>query len=164
MSTYFDPGNGNFVIVDGNIVERDAHNIAVKIKEYDEDLELICLDPDSPDITFASAPFLVIKRTADGSYERVLEAWQLDDRIIERIWAADSQKNNVLDTLVKMEEKQRKEREDANKQQMFENHELFAAAMQNPKSSFTFKNDEGDMVKISDEEGVVKNNNRKSFN
>ncbi len=163
MTTAFDPGNGKFIIVDGNIVERDAHNIAVKIKEYDEDLELICLDPDSESVTFASAPFLVIRRTADGTYERVLEAWELDDRIIERIWAADGTKNNVLDKLVAMERANKKKEEDAWNEKKWAKHELFAGAMANPKSSFTFKNEAGEVVKISDDSGVSKNGNRKSF-
>lgn len=161
--TYFDPGNGNFVMIDGNIVERDALHIAEKIQDYDPDLMLICADPDDPRMGFATAPFLVIRQRTDGTYERVLEAWELDDRILERIWAADGTRNNQLDQLVKMERQQQRDKETAEKEVMGANHELFAAALANPKSSFSFKNREGDLVTVKDEHPVTYNKGRESY-
>lgn len=164
MSSYFDPGNHqDFIMIDGNIVERKAHAIVQKIKEYDEDLDVFCIDPSHPDVTFADAPFVIVRRTPNGTYERVFEAWELDDRIIERLWLSDGQKNNQLDILVKMEEKKKREEEYAKSQKMGANHELFASAMATPKSSFSFRNEAGELVTIKDDEGVSYNNDRKSF-
>lgn len=159
----FDPGNGNFLVVDGQIVERDALHIAEKIQDYDPDLQLLCLDPDNLHAHVTDAPFVVVRRRDDGRYERVLEAWQLDDRIIERIWAADSARNNQLEQLIALENKKKKEKEDADREVMMQNHELFRAALANPKSEFSFENKEGDLVTISDTEGVKKNKGRQSF-
>ena len=43
MSNYYDPGTGNHVMVDGMIVERDALRVAEAIKEYDPNLEILCV-------------------------------------------------------------------------------------------------------------------------
>ena len=53
--TTIDAGDGTFVIVDGQIVERDALNIAERINEYDDKLTLVCLDPSKAEIN--DAPF-----------------------------------------------------------------------------------------------------------
>lgn len=159
---YFDPGNGKFVVIDGNIVERDALRIAEKIREYDSDLELICLDPDS-DHALSSAPFIVIKDRGNGVFDRVLEAWTLDDQIIERLYLADGQATDLLDRLAKMEYAKKKEQEDKWQETKWQSHELFAAAMQNPKSSFTFHNNDGELVRVHDTDGIIKDNNKKSF-
>lgn len=161
--TYFDPGNGKFVAVDGCLVDRDCLHIAEKIQDYDPNLQLIALDPDDLHASFTSAPFMVIRHKGDGTYERVLEAWELDDRILERLWLADGTKNNQLDQLVSLEAVKKKEQDDANKEKMWQNHELFAGAMRNPKSSFSYKNEEGTLVTIKDNEGVVKDKGRQSF-
>lgn len=164
MGNYFDPGNHqDFILVDGNIVEKRAHAIVQKIKEYDEDLDVLCLDPTHPDVTFADAPFVVVRRTPQGTLERVFEAWELDDRILERLWLSDAQKNNQLEILARMEEKKKREEDYAKSQKMGANHELFAAAMSTPKSSFSFRNEEGDLVTIKDDSGVNYNNDRKSY-
>jgi hypothetical protein len=161
--SYFDPGNGDFIMIDGHMVERKAHAIALKIQEYDEDLQLICLDPSNENVSFTEAPFMVIRNKGNDVYERVLEAWELDDRILERLWLSDGRKNDQLDILAKMELAKKKEEKDAWNEKKWQNHELFAAAMANPKSSFSYKNEEGELVTIKDDEGVSKNKGRQSF-
>jgi len=92
---YFDPGHGQYVVLDGVIVERDALYIAEKINDYDPDLQLICLESEAL-ASIHDAPFLVIRDRGNGVFERVLEAWELDDRIIERLFTADCARNNPL--------------------------------------------------------------------
>jgi hypothetical protein len=161
--TYFDPGNGKFVAVDGCLVDRDCLHIAEKIQDYDPDLQLIALDPDDLHASITSAPFMVIRHKGDGTYERVLEAWELDDRVIERLWLADGTRNNQLDQLVSLEQAKKAKEDYDNSQKMWQNHELFAAAMSNKKSEFSYKNEAGEHVTIKDTEGVVKNKGRQSF-
>ena len=159
----FNPGDGNYINIDGNLVEKDSLRIAEKIQDYDPDLQLICADPHDLRISFATAPFMVIRRRENGTYERVLEAWELDDRILERIWAADGTKNNQLDQLVAMEHRKKADKDYADKQKMNANHELFAAAMATPKSSFSYRNEKGEHITIKDNEGVVKNKGREQY-
>lgn len=146
----------------GVLVERDAFEIAKRIKEYDSDLELICLDPADPNVKVTSAPFMVVWRNPSGIYEKVLEAWQLDARILERLWSADQQKTDQLHTLEQWEAQLRKKNESRYREEMDNNGEMLAAAMKNPKSSFTFHKDD-DLVKINDVGPVTRNREKKSF-
>lgn len=158
----FDPGNGNFLVIDGHIVERDALRIAEKIADYDPALRLVCLDNEGFE-SVRDAPFMVVRDNGHGTVERVLEAWTLDDRIIERIWAADNSKHDILAKLVAEENRLKKDREDKEREEREANVELMAAAVTNKKSSFQFHNREGELVKIHDDRGKESPTNPKHF-
>ena len=146
----------------GNVlVEKDAMGIAQAIKDYDPDLDLICLDPNSA--AFTSAPFMVVWRSPQGHYEKVLEAWELDRRILERLYVADQHKTDTLATIEQWEERNRKLSQSRYEEKLGDNNQLLEAAITNKKSSFTFDNEQGDRVKINDVGPVEKNNNKKSF-
>ncbi len=158
----FDPGNGKFLVIDGAIVERDALRIVEKLQEYDDRLYVLCLDPDRAEIN--DAPFIVVREKDNGSSERVLEAWELDDKIIERVWAADCSKHDILDKLVKMEQAKKNELDKKHAEEMGSATELLVSAVKNPRSSFSFKDKAtDDLVKVHDYEGVSRNKKKKSF-
>ena len=107
MSNWYDPGNGNFLVVDGNIVERDALRVAEAIRDYDENLTLLCLNPErAEDIT--DEPFIVAEKGKDGVLRPVLRAWKLDDEILRRLYNSDTVRNDVFNALESAEETQRK--------------------------------------------------------
>ena len=159
---YLDTGS-KYVVIDGAIVETDALRIAEKIHQYDRNLNLICLSPD--ELSLTSAPFMVVCRKPDGSYYKVLESWTLDDRIIERLYASDQRKSNVMDTILNMEERQRKLAQDRYQERIGDGLDMGIAALKSEKSTFSFKNEEGDHVEMRDSSPlqVVKNRNKKSF-
>jgi len=103
---WYDPGTGQFIVVDGHIVERDALRIAEAIAEYDPNLYLLCLDPARAE-GITEEPFVVAEKTKDGTLKPVLRAWKLDDEILLRLYNADTQKKDVLANLLKMEEQQK---------------------------------------------------------
>ena len=148
MSNVYDPGNGQFVVVDGQIVEKDALRIAERVKEYDENLEIMCLDPALSGLN--DAPFVLCERKPNGTLVRVFEFWELNATILERIYLADQQRFNGLDRLVTMEELQKKEREDRYKEKMAANLDILKFGMLNKKHNFTIPNSEGELVRISD--------------
>lgn len=82
----------------GVYVERDALMIAEKINEYDPNLRLkYCERPSS----LSDAPYKLIEICPDGHERIVFDIWELDDRVIEKLYAADTQKfdiNAILDT------------------------------------------------------------------
>ena len=162
MSNWFDPGNGNFIAVDGCLVERDALYITEKLMDYDPDLRVMCIDPDNPNVTFADAPFVVVKLMPNGTMQRVLEAWQLDDTVVQRVYMADGQRNNQLDQLIKLEQQKKAEKERADKEVMGHNHQIFQGALANEKSEYTFKKDDK-LVTVSDTHGVKYDKGKKSY-
>lgn len=143
------------------LVDEKMYHIAKKISEYDENLKLICLEPGR--VALADAPFMVVCENADGSFHKVLEAWEMDDRILERIWAADQHRFDSLTTIEAWEERNRKLAHNRYKEALAENHEILEAAIRNPKSSFTFENRDGEEVKVNDVGPVTRNRGKKSF-
>jgi len=105
MSNYYDPGTGTHVIVDGMIVERDALRVAEAIKDYDENLEILCVDPNHVD-GISEEPFVIAEKGADGILRPVLRAWELNDLVLQRIIAAD---RTTLQTLEQLEASQKLE-------------------------------------------------------
>ena len=160
MSNWFDPGSGNFMMVDGQVVEKDALYITEKLMDYDPDLRVLCLDPEQSSVN--EAPFIVVKIQDNGSMTRVLEAWTLDDQIIHRVWLADQTKNDQWEQLIKKEAELKAKQEDADNQIMGHNHEIFQGALATDKSEYSFeKNDE--LVTISDNHGIKYNKGKKSY-
>lgn len=150
MSNYYDPGSGNHVVVDGHIVERDALRVAEAIKEYDPDLEILCLDPDEAGVN--DAPFIICHRDSNGILKRVFEAWELDDRVLDRIRLSDGQRNNVIQTLENMEAKIQKDRDDRYKDIMGSKKDLVSHIGATRQSVYTFRDDTtGELVRIYDD-------------
>ena len=149
-TNYFDPGTGNWLVVDGQIVERDALRIAEKINEYDENLVLMCLPNDST-ADFHDAPFVVCERQPNGSMVRVLEAWELDDRIIERIWAADTKRFDILAKLDKMENDKKETDARRYREKMDENLDILVHVAKSPLHTYTVENHEGELVRVHDD-------------
>jgi len=149
VSNYYDPGTGDWLVVDGQIVERDALRIAEKIADYDPNLVLMCLTDDMAD--FSDAPFVLCERRPNGVLHKVFEAWQLDDRIIERIYAADQQRFDPLKKIESMEEKKKKEAESRYREKMDENLDILMTVVKHRKSTFTVENHQGDLVRVNED-------------
>lgn len=93
MSTYIDPGYGDFVMVDGNIVERHMLYLVEKIKDFDPNLEVVCLDPNLADNPFEE-PFLICERVGDQLF-KIFGVWELNDSVLERIYQADTKRFDI---------------------------------------------------------------------
>lgn len=124
---------------DGTLVERDALNIAEKIKDYDPNLSLQYLEQAE---SLDQPPFRVIEHCKDGIDRVVFSAWVLDDRIIERIYAADTQKfdidKRITDTNAKAKVESKRRYEDKWKEAKEMVHSIIAS----PKDTYTVKIDD----------------------
>lgn len=149
MSNWYDPGNGDFLAVDGHVVERDALHIAERIKEYDSNLEILCLDPQLADLN--DAPFIICERLPNGTLSRVFECWELDERVIDRIARSDTVHNDVLVDLEGKELLQRVQNEKRYEEKRDANIDLVKTIARHTKSSFVFKNDRDEKVTLYDD-------------
>lgn len=161
FTNYYDPGTGDYVVIDGMIVERKASDIVQKIQEYDPDLEVFYCDPDKAE--FNDAPYVLCWRDEKGVLKKVFEFWELDDRVIERIYNADRNRFDAFAKMTQIEEQLKKAKEDRYQEVRQTNVELFKDILRSPQSSYSFKNKEGDLVRINERGPVVKNNAKKSF-
>ena len=154
----------NYIDMGGVWVESDALRIAQAVKDYDDNLEVICLDPDDPRVKITSAPFMVIQRMPNGTYQKVLEAWELDNRVLERIWAADQQKNDQLNTLEKWEKAIKDGQEKRYREQLDEANELSLDILASKASGYSFKNKSDDKIKLHENSPIpTLNDGKKSF-
>lgn len=156
MSHVFDPGNG-YLVVDGQVVERDALRVAESLKEYDPNLEVICLDPTKADVN--EAPFIICEYV-NGVFKRIFETWQLDDRVLDRIKLADSHK---FDPTLRYEDMQKVdyERKQARFKDIMAEKKDLIEHVAHMKSKYSFKDeDTGEKVTLFDDRPAE----RKAFN
>jgi len=148
---YFDPGpNVPYAILAGQIVEKDALRIAEAIAEYDPNLYLLYVDPDHTD-GLAEAPYMVAEKCKDGHMRPVLTAWELDNRLLERIRMADTQKFMTYDDLLKFEQKARDDTAARYKERRLETADKVAHIM-GIKSHYTVKDDQtGEIIHFYDD-------------
>ena len=150
MSNFYDPGTGNHVVIDGQIVERDALRIAEAIRDYDDNLVLLCLDPERA-TGISDEPFVVAERGVDGVLRPVLRAWMLDDTILERIYNSDTARHDVLNALVALEDRKRRDTEQRYQEKREETKDV-VAHIAGMKSRYTVKDAQtGDMLTFYDD-------------
>ncbi len=142
----------------GVAVESDALRVAQKVNEYDSNLVIKCLvsSANNP----SQAPYALFEKCPDGIDRKVFDIWTLDDRVLERIYAADTRKLDVLGALDRHNSGIRREMDRKYQERKAETSDLIVHMLKNPKTSYTFKNKEGETVKIDDSSngynGVVK--------
>lgn len=135
-------------------VESDVLGVVEEIRKRWPVLDVQFLDPERfGDLT--DAPYRIIEHCADGFDRVVFTTWTLDKSILDRIWAADNLRGSVLErvdannTFVRAGERQRF------KERLAEAADLAKHVLKNPKTSYSFKNTEGEFVKVEDDRGVV---------
>ena len=150
MSNYFDPGTGKHVVIDGNIVERDALRIAEAIRDYDPNLVLLCLDPNRA-TGISDEPFVIAERGNDSILRPVLRAWVLDDTVLERLYNSDTARHDVLNALVTLENTQKRNTQARYQERRDETKDVIEhiAGM---KSRYSVKDEQtGDMLTFYDD-------------
>lgn len=150
--------------VDGHLVAKDALMIAEQIKRYDENLEVVCIDPMSgPNIN--EAPFLICERCKDGQLRRVFEAWELDERVLQRIYQADQRRFDTLEQINKTNAQVEADNLRRYQEQRDESKDLVAHIAGARKSDYSFRNREGEHITIREDLpfGLRKEDRKKSF-
>ena len=139
----------------GVIVHRDVLNIVDKIRAYDENLEVQYLDPDRfPE--FGDAPYRIVERCKDGFTRLVFSVWELDERVLERLYKADTARVDVMANLDANNARVKTEANRRFKEEILsEAHDIMKSAMKAP-TTFKFKNNDGELVTLEDDKGVVK--------
>lgn len=143
MSTYIDPGYGDYIAVDGHIVEKHALYIVEKIKAINPNLEVICLDPDWADNPFEE-PFMICERVGDQVF-KIFGCWELNDSVLERIHLADTKKFDVQAIIDETNKKVREETTRRYIEKREAKKDIVAStleAMESNKSSYSFTREE----------------------
>jgi hypothetical protein len=143
-------------IAPGVLVEADVLDIVEWIRNYHPNLDVVYLDPTRFDLSIDDPPYKVIERCNDGMTRVVFSCWTLDNRVKERIIAADTQHSDILGSMEKTEQALKNDKKRRFKDEMAEAHDLAAHLLRNPKTSYTFHDSDGDLITVEDDRGVVK--------
>ena len=113
-----------FVEIDGMLVEADALRIAEKVKAYDENLEILCVDPALAE--FSDAPYILVEKCTDGQYRKISDFWELDERVMETVEASDQNRHDLVAVINGRNVAIRKEKERRYRDMMEEKKDIVA--------------------------------------
>jgi hypothetical protein len=127
-------------------IDDDLFNIVNEIRERFPDYRVKYLDPHKhSDIT--DAPYVI----TDDYDNVVLTVWSLDKRVLDTLYQMRD-----VETLKKKVELDRlaiEAKKKANREAISEPaKDLMLHAFRSPKTTYTFKNSEGEIIKVSDDE------------
>jgi hypothetical protein len=120
---------------EGVYVEADVLRIVEKVQEYDPNLRIKYVNGNA---NVADSPYALFELCPDGIERKVFDIWVLDDRVLERLEAADNQRHNILVDLDGRNLLVKQARERRYKEKMMENHDIFASVLRSPKGTYSF--------------------------
>jgi len=130
----------------GVYVESDTLRIVQTIQEYDPNLRVKYLDPDHGG-ELGDPPYKIYELCPDGHERLVFGVWQLDDRVLERLWAADTQRHDIP---ARLEQNNAKVRQDAarrfREEQLGEAREQLVAVLRSSKDTYRIPAPNGTVV------------------
>lgn len=125
-------------LAQGMYVQADALNIVEKIRERYPTLDVQYLDPNRfPELT--DAPYRIVEKCPDGHVRVVFTTWKLDELVLERIYAADTRKHDVLGILEAKNARAERESNQRFRDRLAEKSDILVHALKSPKSSYSFK-------------------------
>jgi hypothetical protein len=85
-----------------------------------------------------------------------MRCWTLDERVKTAIIAADTQRTDVLAAMDKQNQRAREAQERQFQDSLVEAHDLALHIFRNPKTTYRFRNIDGELLTLEDDKGVVK--------
>lgn len=139
-------GHGGLVqLEDGNWVEEDVLRICKKVQEYDPNLKIQYLEQAD---NFSQAPYRLLEKGLDGQWRVVFDIWQLDDRVLHRVYAIDNHNVDVEAELVKANARIREAEKKAQLELSDHHVDLTKSILDSPKDNYTAPVDDEGTVKI----------------
>lgn len=155
MTDFSDEGVNKIVqISPGVFVEEDVLGVVDWIRNYASSLDVVYLDNTRADVSPNSPPYVIVEHCLDGVIRIVMRCWTLDDRVKAAIISADTQCTDVLSTLDAQNRRVRDAQERAFKDSVDEAHDVALHIFKNPKTTYRFRNMDGELIILDDEKGV----------
>lgn len=116
-------------------VEADVLAIAEKIRAYDPNLKVQFLNDAARGVS--EPPYRIVELCKDGIERTVFSVWTLDESVLQRIFAADNQKFDVLDGLDKVNARAKQREQTRYKDRLGEAHEITSTVLRSNKDTFS---------------------------
>lgn len=124
----------------GVFVENDVFDIANRVTEYDPNLRLQYCDPEQADP--GDAPYRLMEICPDGIMRKVMDIWTLDASVLERIYASDTRKRDILLSIDQKNLVAKKDEKRRYKEMMDEAKDMLLHVVRSHKSTYTIKDGE----------------------
>lgn len=126
-------------LAQGVFIEEDVLGVVRAIQAYDENLVVQYLDPNQhSDIT--DAPYRIMEKCPDGHYRLVFSVWELDNRVLDRLHAADTQKHDILGRVDRSNNSVKLGWEKRYRAEIEAVSEMMSDVLRSPKDTYTAKN------------------------
>lgn len=132
---------------DGSVMEEDLYGIVERVRNYDPSLRIKYLACNG---VVSDAPYAIFELCPDGIERKVFDIWELDERVMERLYAADNRKHNILANIDANNNKVRAEQQRNFYERQLADADLIETMLKSNKGRWTFKNDKGALVQIDD--------------
>lgn len=140
---------GRLVQLDENsFVERDVLNIIEQIHYYDPNIKVQYLEEAA---NIGDAPWRIVERCRDGQWRTVFYVWNMDQRVLDRLFAADTQRTNVLGRLDSVNAAAKRNQQRRYEDKRLEEIDIVRHVLRNPKGKYSFNHD-GKWVELRDDE------------
>lgn len=120
----------------GVYVESDVLDIVQRIREYDPNLRIKYLDPDRGG-ELDDPPYKIMELCPDGHERLVFGVWSLDERVMARLFAADTQRHDILARLDGVNGVARANQTRRYEEEREEMIEKAVAVLRSPKDTYT---------------------------
>lgn len=138
---------GNLVQLDeGAFIERDVLNIIEQIQHYDPNLKVQYLEQAA---NLGDAPWRVVERCRDGQWRTVFYVWHMDQRVLDRLLAADTGRLDVLGRLEATNQNARRAEQQRYEDKKLEEQDIVKHILASPKHKYSF-NQDGRWIQIDD--------------
>lgn len=140
---------GSFVQIEGATVERDVLGIIAEIQRRWPELKIQYLNPDRTSEP-GDAPWRIVETCKDGVDRLVCSVWQLDNRVIDRIHAADMLNPGFLAKIDAQNAAVRLNMERRFREEMDEAKDVVAHIARSPKGRYSAPTADGGLYLFDD--------------
>jgi len=119
-----------------SVVEHDVLNVIQQIMDYDSALKVQYLERAGK---MGDAPWRVVERCKDNEYRVLFYAWQMDERVLERIRLSDCHAVDVLSSLDSHNASLRQREGRRFQERMGEAADITQHILKSPKGTYSFK-------------------------
>lgn len=130
-------------LAEGVYVDRDVLRVVDAIRSYDPNLRVKYLDPNSG-AELVDAPYKIMELCPDGIERVIFSVWSLDNRVLDRLYSADTHKHDILAGIdvnnSKAKEDQKRRFRD---EQLLPAHDVATHVLASPKTTYTVPGPEG---------------------
>lgn len=144
----FDPNKRLVEFAAGVYIEADTLAIVERIQEYDPNLRIKYLDPDRGG-ELTDPPYKIMELCPDGHERLVFGVWELDHRVLERLYMADTQRHDIMRRLDITNSRARADATRRFTEEREEALEMVQAVIRSPKDTYTLPGPHGTKIVMS---------------